>query len=475
LTVESTSIPYSYQLKAVRAVHQFGGRALLALPMGTGKSFCSLLYALRHPELRPIVIICPATLKWNWLNECTKHFGLYAEVLEGTKPTRAPFDRNTQILIVNYDILGKRASKHCGDGWLEYLKSINPKLIIIDECHFLSGRSKRFRWVKSLCKGVPGVLALSGTPLTNRPADLWPTLNIVRPDLYPSFFKFAFEFCNPRRTNFGWDFRGSSNLDKLHQTLLKNLVFRKTKEELLPELPEKQRIVVPLDLPHRREYEEIVDDYIGWLEKDSFIKADKAKRAEGITKLNCLKMVAGKLKLPLIFDWIDNFFEQEEGKLLVFGIHKKVIKSIYERYKKISVVVDGSVKGQDRQLAVTKFQTHKDCKLFVGNIKAAGVGLNLTAANTVVFAELAWTPGSMIQCEDRAHRIGTLSSVQIFYLIAKDTIEEHLCNMIQKKYEVITDVLDGKFMKTVKSEMNVFDLLTKKISEDKLKKKVKKK
>lgn len=385
--------PFPYQKEGALLIEQFGGRALLADTMGLGKSLTSLLWAHRNPDVRPIVIVCPASLKFNWEREASRHFGMSAEILNGTKPTKLGLTASHQIVIINYDIL------HC---WLPFLKALKPKLIICDEVHYAKSlRSRRTKALHRLCKGVPHVIALSGTPLTNRPAELWPTLHLLRPKKFHAFFPFAQKYCSPELTPWGWRYNGATNLGALHKRLKRLLMIRRTKKQVIEQLPAKLRFVVPFELSDRKEYDHALKDFIGWLNQYNPAKANKAARAERLVKWGYLKRLAAQLKMKSVLDWIDNFLEESGGKLIVFAVHKDIVAQLYGRYKKIAVKVDGSVKNTDRRLAVDSFQHNKKVRLFIGNIQAAGVGLTLTAAETVAFVELSWTPGEHAQCEDR--------------------------------------------------------------------------
>lgn len=443
--------PFPYQEEDVRQIEEFDGRALVAGEMGVGKSLEALLYCYDHPNLRPIIVVCPKSLKWNWVKEAFTHIGMKSIVLEGGKPTAKKISRTAQLYIINYDILG---------GWLQFLKSLNPLVITGDEIHYIkSRRSKRAKYFKELCKGVPHILALSGTPLVNRPAELWTIINLLRPKVFSSWRQFADDFCEPTLTRWGITYNGATNLDKLNKLLQHNVMIRRLKKDILKDLPLKSRYVVPLPIEKPQEYKSAEKDFIKWLEKQSKKRANKAKRAASLVKMGYMKRLASSLKLKSVFEWIDNFFENSNEKLVLFCIHKIILKSIYDRYQNKSVFIDGSVSGEDRQKAVNLFQKSKWCKLFIGNIAAAGIGITLTSASTVVFAELDWVPGNMMQCEDRIHRIGQESDkVQIFYLVAHGTIEEKLCEILQKKQKVLDATLDGTSDK-IPSTLNVYDEL----------------
>lgn len=460
-----TTIPYQFQLKGVRRVHKMKGRTLLALDMGLGKSFLSLLYAMRHPEVRPIIVVCPASLKWNWASQAHIHCGMRGEVLSTTKPEKEGYNTKASLYIINFDIL---------HFWLEKLKRTNPQLVIIDECQAcMSRQTRRTKATATLCQGVPHVLALSGTPLTNRPAELWPTLNILRPDIFPSFWQFAFKFCSPRRTPWGWDFRGASNLDILHNLLLREVMVRYRKSEVLEQLPEKQRTVLPVELEDRKQYQKAEDDFLTWLEEVyGPAKVRKALAAERLVRMGYLKRLAGKLKLKAVMEWIDSFLQSTTEKLIVFAIHKEIITALRTRYKNCCTVIDGSTPVKQRQTNIERFLNSKKCSLFIGNIKAAGTGWSAKGVSTVLFAEIDWVPGLHTQAEDRTHGIGRGEEgrhCSIYYLVGRETLEEHLISVIQAKQKTIDSVLDGQ---TNGKTLDVYDLLCKSLQ--KKRKKVKK-
>lgn len=399
--------PFAYQDEAEKTIERMGGRCLLALEQGLGKSLVSLLHVTRR-NLFPAVVVCPASLKWNWEHEAHLHCGLRSQVLEGTRPPRN-FHASARLLIVNYDILGQRQGSNTGTGWLPVLQALQPKAVILDECSALqTSTSKRSRWVRQLCHGVDHILALSGTPLLSRPAELWTVLNLLRPLEFKSRFAFLQRYCNARRTPWGWDFSGASHLDELH-CRMQPFTIRKRKAEVLPDLPPKIRGVTPLSLPDEamRQYREASADLIGWLRANDPVAVGGAARAEALVRVGYLKRLAATGKLPVVFDWLDNWLQESDGKIILAAVHRKVIQALQERYADSCVVVDGSVTGRDRQRAVDAFQGNSRIRVFIGNIKAAGMGLTLTAASDVAFVELGWTPGEHVQMEDRCILHGT--------------------------------------------------------------------
>ncbi len=440
--------PYNYQLEGVEKIETFNGRVLLADEMGLGKSLSALLYLNQHPEITCVVVVCPATVKYNWQREASIHFNMRSVIIEGMNPPRNLFFLHTaRIIIINYDILRK---------WVVILRKLKPGLIILDECHMIgSRRALRTKKSKALCKGVPHVLALSGTPLTNRVIELYPTLNILRPDLYASFTSYAFDYSNPEKKPWGWEYKGSRNLKLLHKELKSECMIRRRKKDVLKDLPDKVRSVKLLDLEDRKQYDLALKNFMRWIREEYPHKEKSVAKVERLAQIGYLKRLIGTLKLKYVMQWVDSFLQEDEGKIILFAVHKLVVKPLYERYHKTSVLVDGSVTGKKRQQAIDQFTRDENTRVFVGNIQAAGVGWNGTVASNVAFAELAWTPGAHSQAEDRAYRIGTKDTVFINYLLAENTYEESFCKLLQNKQATLDKTLDGG---RVEEGIDVYDL-----------------
>lgn len=446
--------PYLFQLKDVRQIARMGGRALCSHDMGLGKTLISLLYLHRHPECLPAVIVCPAPLKWQWQREAARHYGLRAEVLSGVNPTPFGIAGTPPAVIVNYEILGP--SRH-GPGWVDALKALKPQMVIIDESAAVKDpRSGRCKAVKKLCQGVPNVLFLSATPIEIRPMELWSTLNILRPEKFPSQWRFGHTYCGAKKTPWAWDFSGASRLDELSKEL-EGIMIRRRKADVIKDLPKKIRSVVPLELSDPRQYELASSDFLKWLMKTSPGRIAGASRASGLAKAGHLKRLAAELKLPAAIGWVDLWLESNPGKILLFCAHRKIVSTLHARYRKTCVVVDGSVTGKKRQAAVDQFQNNAGSRVFIGNMQAAGKGLNLTAAYASAFMELPWKPTDVTQAEDRAYaRLSDMHGTQSFFLTAVGTIEERIANMLQKRQRLVSKVLDGE---GDSEQLDLFDLL----------------
>lgn len=452
---------YPYQQAGVEFLESHNGRGILGDEPGLGKTVQALFFLSRNPEAWPAVVVCPASLKWHWQREASRHVGVTAQVLEGTSPDPSANLRR-RLVIVNYDIV---------HAWMDHLIRMKPRTLVVDEAQYLAGRiTRRAMAVKHLSrrKGkvrVPNLVALTGTAIVNRPSELWPILNMIDPPEFRSYATYANAYCG-RKLNFRgvWDDRGATNLDELNKVLGRYMI-RRLKKDVLKDLPPKVRTVLPVDLPHkgRREYQAAADDFRRWAARN-LAGGGRSLRIESMARMGHLRRLAGRLKLPAVFDWTDDFLNDTDEKLVLFAIHRKVISALRERYGRACVMVDGSVTGRARQVAVDKFLSSRKVRLFVGNVDAAGVGWSARGVSHVAFCELPWSPGRVVQAEDRCHglhrgRVG--HSTNVTFLVARDTIEENLAKLIRSKQRVLDKVLDGKFGR----DFNLFDKLARTVTE----------
>jgi hypothetical protein len=407
----------------------------------------------REYPKRPMVVVCPAGLRLNWQAELKVHLGIHATILEGHKADHDLL-HGGRVFVIGYDTIGN--PKMTGS-WANVLLRTKPFLFVADECHLLKSRgAKRTKFVLAVAKKIPNRIAVSGTPLVNRPAELWTILHMIRPDLYPHFWEFAHRYCDPQRKPWGWEFKGAVNIDELYHDLSMNLMVRRLKADVLHELPAKERHVVPLQMTNRDEYDQAHHDFMVWLKKNYRHKVTGAKKAQVLVKTGYMIRLAAKLKLPAVLDWTRAWDRDGRGKLMMFGRHTSILEHIHDAFGWASVIVTGGVPMAKRKERQALFQKSPQCRLFVGNMDAAGAGWNGTAASGVAFAELDWRPGIHLQCEDRGHRIGQTRTIQCYYLVAKDTIEDKLCGVLQEKQKVLDATLDGG---DVADTLSVFDNL----------------
>lgn len=485
--------PYPYQAEGIGYVESKNGRALIADEMGLGKTLQALAWLQIHPELRPTLIISPATLKYTWGQEIDTHCeNMPYQILEGTKPETIPITES--VVIINYDIVSY---------WLEKLLSLGFKTLIVDEAHYIkNNKAKRTKAVLKLGKHIPHVIGLTGTAIENRPIEIYNIIKLIAPEIIANKREFARKYCDLKHNGFGWDDSGASNIPELHEKLSQTLMVRRLKKDVLKDLPDKQYSFLELPLSNQEEYTQAKIDFIEYslnlyeqglvkvneetrkelkkklkslgaeidpdlgglsIEDIEYLKLQKEERlsaAGHLTQIEVLKQVAAKGKLKSAFEWIHNFLKSSNQKLIIFATHKVIISEIMKEFgTNITVKIDGSTPKHFRQDIVTRFQNDKRTRLFVGNYKAAGVGITLTAASNVLLLEYPWTPGELAQAIDRAHRIGQKNAVNVYYAIARNTIEDKLVRMLDKKMKVVSGVLDGKNMEDTSSLEEIVKML----------------
>lgn len=453
--------PYKYQIEGVRLLHkQCKGRGLLADDMGLGKSLQMIMFRDKYVEGGPTVVVCPANIKYQWQNEFWDHARIRATVIEGrTPPKYNPMTfRPKGVFIINYDILGDPKRKN-QKTWVRFFRKLKPKYIIGDEIQYCQNKDTiRSRAMRFLCRRCKKITLASGTPATSFPAQFWVACNILRPKKFKSFYSFAHQHCDPQRTRWGWQFKGATNLGRLREKL-KPFMVRRRKSEVLKDLPAKTRTVIPVDISKPKDYRLAEKDLIRWLQKHGKNRqAFRAMSAERLVRLGYLRRLAAELKLNAVIEWIKEFLTTGR-KLVVFAIHKKILRAIREAFPGQSVLVTGETSPLKRQLSVDAFNKDKKVRLFLGNIIAAGSGWSCKSASDILFVELPWTPGSLSQAEDRIHGVGrgvAGRKAMVHYIVAHGTIEEMLVAVLHKKQKNLARILDGKMGK---DDLNVQDVL----------------
>lgn len=422
---------YPFQIEGVKFLEIKEGNGIIGDQMGLGKSAQALGYLRLHPEIRPALIVCPASLKLNWLKEIR----LWMEekekvdILYGMKELEGLMGE-PNIMIINYDILS---------AWLPLLLNMNIKIIIGDENQFISSyKAQRTKVFIKLARTIPHRIFLSGTPIRNRPAEFFTVLNLINPVIFPNRWKYLNRFCDPKFNGFGWAFNGMTHEKELRYKI-KPFMIRREKKEVLKDLPDKVKIVTPLELSpvEMKEYDNADEEFREWVDS-------RSKKIEVQNKVEHLKQLAYLAKRNQVLRWIEDYLGTED-KLVVFAIHRKVISDLHFQFSECSVQVTGATPLPERQKVIDLFQTDPAVRLFIGQIQAAGIGITLTAASAVAFVEFAWTPADHEQAEDRIHRIGQeAEAVFAYYLIAEGTIENNIVKLLQRKQKVTSYILDGK-------------------------------
>lgn len=342
------------------------------------------------------------------------------------------------------------------------LQEWQPSCLVIDEPHKIkTTTTKRTKAVVKIGKDCKYIVGVGGTLLVNRPIELFPLINLIWPKEFPKLFAFGFRYGDPKLVKGKWEFKGATNQFELHQKLKSLGMLRRLKRNVLKDLPQKNRIVVPIEIDNHTEYTEALNNFRVWLSKKDPYRAKKASYAERLTKLGYLKRLAAEGKLNYVVDWIDTFLTETNQKLIVFGEHKRILRPIYEEFHRHAVQLVGGTSPKNRKLAEHRFQKERKIRLFIGS-RSAAEGLTLTASSTVLFSELWFTPGTHLQAEDRPHRIGQTKQVNIYYLVADNTIEAPLCAMLTNKQKNITEILDGEKSER-QTQLNIVRLLEKAI------------
>jgi SWI/SNF-related matrix-associated actin-dependent regulator 1 of chromatin subfamily A len=444
--------------------------------MGLGKTIQAL--GVLNSKWKPgermyVLVICPASLRINWAREAAKWLVSKPtiDIIQGSvKDRHCEGDGDIIMTIVNYDVLKRHVKLlHCRE-W---------DVMIADESHYLKNpkaartsmvlgkRGKQDgKWIwktaaiKAKCR-----LFLTGTPIVNRPVEIWPVANSLAPSLFNSWWRFVHRYCAAVRGRFGMDVSGASNLDEFQRLAREAFMVRRLKKEVLTELPAKRRQVI--DLPvngcakaveqereaWRKHHEKIQElraacELAKASENESEYRDAVEKLKEGcsvaFTEIARERHRVAVEKIPAVVTFVKDALESID-KIVVFAHHRDVVAAICEQLAEFGVVsITGSTPMGKRQDAVDQFQNDPKVRVFVGNMKAAGVGLTLTAASTVAFAELDWVPGNVSQAEDRCHRIGQAESVLVYHLVFDGSLDSRIARALVSKQRVIDAALDDE-------------------------------
>lgn len=412
---------------------------ILADDMGLGKSTSAVIASLESGA-KKILIVCPASLKINWKREIQNYTDRRILIVEGRK-WGSTFD----FYIINYDIIKNYHTTDKSEDSEDYKLLVNEKfdLAIVDEAHYISNTTaNRTRLLNDVLETIPKVWLLTGTPMTSRPINYFNLLKIVDSPLTLNWQSYVKRYCKGFQFKVGtrkvWNTSGASNLDELRERT-KNIVLRRLKTDIL-DLPEK--IITPIFIElNSKMYDEELEDFVR-------ISNDK-KEDETITitlnRLMKVRQLISYEKIPYTCELIDKCIEQGK-KVIVLTNFTMTLDMIHEKYKKTSVILDGRMNKDRKQESVDRFQNDDKIKVFIGNIKAAGVGITLTAGEVVIMNDLSFVPADHSQGEDRAYRYGQKNSVLVYYPVFENTIEKTIYNILQKKKNIIDQVMgDGEY------------------------------
>jgi len=433
--------PYQCDGVAYNLIHK---RAIVGDEPGLGKTLQAIA-TIVATNAYPCLVICPSSLKLNWQREWERWTGRkFTMILEDSnkKNYQLYFESGmVKVYITNYESLKKYFVKSIDKGEAKNLRLNHIKFderinifksVIIDELHRCKEiKTLQTKLTKGICTGKEYILGLTGTPVINKPKDLISQLGIIDSLSYFGGYKnFIERYCAGDRE--------ASNLKELNYNLNKYCFYRREKKAVLKDLPDKMRQVVSCEISNRKEYadaEASLIDYLKQWKDASDEKIQSALKGEIMARIGILKNISARGKLNDVYDYINDVLESGE-KLVIFGHLKEVIAAIKHKFPHGTVSVTGDDDMKQRQASVDAFQNDPRCKLIVCSIKAAGVGLTLTASSRVAFIEFPWHSADCDQCEDRTHRIGQKESVQVTYFLGRNTIDNHIYQIIERKREI---------------------------------------
>ena len=423
------------------AIEKLAGskRFILADDMGLGKTTSTIIAALETGS-KKILIVCPASLKINWQREIENYSDRPVFICEGKK-----FSTEHDFVIINYDILKNFHDPKSKE--LTLLEQCNFDLVILDEAHMISNaQAQRTKIINSFVKKINRVWLLTGTPMTSRPMNYYNLLSIIESPVAQNWMAYAIRYCQGYQFKAGnrkvWNVSGASNLEELRDRTSKQIL-RRLKEEVL-DLPDK--IITPVYLRlQSKEYENLMGEYYDWYDKNP---DESSSLTVQFSKLMKVRKVIANEKTRQTIEFAENILEQGK-KIIIFTNFTDSLQTIYQHFGKQAVYLDGSCSNATRQQAVDKFQNDEKIKVFVGNLKAAGVGLTLTAAEVVIMNDLSFVPAEHSQAEDRAYRYGQKSNVLVYYPIFDNTIEGAIYDILNKKKQIIRTVMGDEIQENI--------------------------
>jgi SWI/SNF-related matrix-associated actin-dependent regulator 1 of chromatin subfamily A len=422
--------PLDHQKEAIQKLVE-NKKFILADDMGLGKTTSTIIAGL-ETGAKKILIICPATLKINWKREIENYSDRPIFISEGKQ-----FSTEHDFVIVNYDIMKNFHDPKKKDESLILMSKFD--LVIIDEAHYIkNAQAQRTKLINDITKSVDRLWLLTGTPMTSRPIDYFNLLSLIDSPVAKNWMAYVIRYCagfqfkvGPRKI---WNVQGASNLEELRDRTA-GLTLRRLKENVL-DLPDK--IITPVYLRLKSKvYEEVMGDYYNWYEKNP--EESKSLTVQ-FTKLTKVRQIIADEKISQTIEIAENIIEQDK-KVIIFCNFTDSLNKITEHFGKAAVKLDGSMSKHERQFSVDQFQENDKVKVFVGNIKAAGVGITLTSAEAVIFNDLSFLPSDHAQAEDRAYRYGQKNNVLVYYPIFENTIEGIIYDILHNKKQVIATVM----------------------------------
>ena len=433
---------WPYQVKGVEFLERSNAKALLADEQGLGKTIQILaLIKLHQAELTPCVIVAPSSVTNQWHTEIREKCGIQGfltQVIKSGKELAAPgFD----IYVTTYDLL---KNEKC----FSFVKD-NIKLVVIDECQRIKNHlSDRAKAIQKVCKNIEHIIPLSGTPIKNHAGEYFTVLNLIAPRMFPQYSTFIEKDCDSFHNGWGYKVGGLRNPEAFHEKT-KDIIIRRTKDEVLPDLPAKTRKFFHCELDRRlnKRYAEALAEL-----EEAYYNDDSAfeKQSCILAIMTKMREVTGLGKVQNAVDFLTEHVENCERKIVLFAHHHSVVDFLVASYNDWAAKNDkkpclnlkaGS--GDAKEKVVSQFRDD-DYQVMLASTQAAGEGLNLQFCSDAVMLERQWNPPNEVQAEDRFHRFGQENKVSITYMIATETIDEYFTELVEAKRAIIASTMDNK-------------------------------
>lgn len=452
--------PKEWQIKSIESLLA-NDKFILADDMGLGKTTSAIIAALEL-NVKKVLIVCPASVKINWKKEIKNYTDRPVLIVEGRK-----WGSTYDFYIINYDILKNyhtTDAKNENDD-LKLIEKENFELAIVDEAHYVSNTTaNRTKLINDILEKIPKIWLLTGTPMTNRPINYYNLLKIVDSPIALNWQHYVKRYCKGFRMKVNgrtiWNTSGHSNLDELRERT-KSIMLRRLKSDV-PGLPEKTISPIFLELKSTF-YNEELEEFMRITEENKNRttlnintqeeEPDPENTVAILGRLMKVRQVLAYEKIPYTCEYIDKCLELNK-KVIVFTNFTMPLDMLHEKYPKNSVIYDGRMNQTKREEAKEKFQNDPKIKILIGNIIAAGIGINLTAAEVVIMNDLSFVPSHHSQAEDRAYRHGQKNNVLVYYPIFENTIEQIVYNILQRKKDVIDQSIgDGEYSESFGKEL----------------------
>lgn len=433
--------------------------ALLALDMGTGKSLISIGY-VELMNYKRVLILTPNSLKYNYYNEVKKFTNSKAHVV-GWNKNECDINE-AKYIITNYEYFNSSDKNRAKEKYDKLHISKNLDSIICDECQKLKNTKSNIykNFNKFFGKRNISKVFMSGTPMNNRVYELYTILNQISPIEFSTKKDFFEKYCGMVYNiyGYGWEKDGDIDFDGLYNKI-SPFMYRKRKEEVLDDLPEKEYINIDIELNNKqkKKYED--------LKKSSYSDfLDIEHKLNPLTILINLRKYLGEIKYGEINNLIDLFLENNE-KVVIIDVFKDGLNQIYEKYKDIAVLHTGDYSPEERAEMVNMFQNNDNTKIFLGTVATSNFGLTLTAANKMILLTMPYTVGEYKQVVDRIYRIGQKNNVKIYAPLVKNTIDIDIFNMVMSKMNEVTYMLDNRKIDVDYKLLDINDVLINHIKE----------